>query len=173
MHTSLLMLATWLAYFLLLLILSRRSARGGAQGNDAFFRAGRSSHWALVAFGMIGASISGVTFISVPGWAKSTGLTYLQMCMGFIPGYVVVAFVLLPVYYRLRLTSIYGYLASRFGERTHRTGALFFLLSKLTGAAARRTRIPSGRTGFIISTTFSIGKASSRSRMSKNSPSPS
>ena len=137
MHTSLLMLATWLAYFLLLLILSRRSARGGAQGNDAFFRAGRSSHWALVAFGMIGASISGVTFISVPGWAKSTGLTYLQMCMGFIVGYAAVALVLLPLYYRLRLTSIYSWLGQRFGPRTHRTGALFFVLSKLTGAAAR------------------------------------
>lgn len=86
---------------------------------------------------MIGASISGVTFISVPGWAASTGMTYLQMCMGFIVGYAVVAFVLLPLYYRLRLTSIYAYLGQRFGARTHRTGALFFVLSKLTGAAAR------------------------------------
>lgn len=127
------MLVTLVAYFSLLLLISRR----GRAGNDAFFRAGRQSPWWMVAFGMIGASISGVTFISVPGWAKSTGMTYLQMCMGFIVGYVVVALVLLPLYYRLRLTSIYSYLGQRFGPSSHRTGAIFFLLSKLTGAAAR------------------------------------
>ena len=131
------MLATLLAYFLILLLISQRSSAQGAKGNNAFFRAGRQSPWWMVAFGMIGASISGVTFISVPGWAASTGMTYLQMCLGFIVGYVVVATVLLPLYYRLRLTSIYAYLGSRFGQRTHRTGALFFVLSKLTGAAAR------------------------------------
>lgn len=131
------MLATLLAYFLILLLISRRSSAQGAKGNNAFFRAGRQSPWWMVAFGMIGASISGVTFISVPGWAASTGMTYLQMCLGFIVGYVVVATVLLPLYYRLRLTSIYAYLGSRFGQRTHRTGALFFVLSKLTGSAAR------------------------------------
>lgn len=87
----------------------------------------------MVAFGMIAGSISGVSLVSVPAWASSTGMTYLQMCAGFIVGYVVVALVLLPVYYRLRLTSIYGYLSQRFGARTHRTGAVFFLLSKLTG----------------------------------------
>ena len=131
------MLATLVAYFSLLLFISRRAARGGRGGNDAFFRAGRQSPWWMVAFGMVGASISGVTFISVPGWAASTGMTYLQMCMGFVVGYVAVAFVLLPLYYRLRLTSIYAYLGERFGPRTHRTGALFFVLSKLMGAAAR------------------------------------
>ena len=131
------MLATLVAYFSLLLCISRRAARGGRGGNDAFFRAGRQSPWWMVAFGMVGASISGVTFISVPGWAASTGMTYLQMCMGFVVGYVAVACVLLPLYYRLRLTSIYAYLGERFGPRTHRTGALFFVLSKLTGAAAR------------------------------------
>ena len=131
------MLATLVAYFSLLLCISRRAARGGRGGNDAFFRAGRQSPWWMVAFGMVGASISGVTFISVPGWAASTGMTYLQMCMGFVVGYVAVAFVLLPLYYRLRLTSIYAYLGERFGPRTHRTGALFFVLSKLMGAAAR------------------------------------
>ena len=131
------MLATLLAYFLILLLISRRSSAQGAKGNNAFFRAGRQSPWWMGACGRIGASISGVTFISVPGWAASTGMTYLQMCLGFIVGYVVVATVLLPLYYRLRLTSIYAYLGSRFGQRTHRTGALFFVLSKLTGAAAR------------------------------------
>ena len=135
--TALFMLATLVAYFSLLLFISRRAARGGRGGNDAFFRAGRQSPWWMVAFGMVGASISGVTFISVPGWAASTGMTYLQMCMGFVVGYVAVAFVLLPLYYRLRLTSIYAYLGERFGPRTHRTGALFFVLSKLMGAAAR------------------------------------
>lgn len=131
------MLATLLAYFFILLVISRHSSTQGAQGNNAFFRAGRQSLWWMVAFGMIGASISGVTFISVPGWAANTGMTYLQMCLGFIVGYVVVAIVLLPLYYRLKLTSIYAYLGTRFGKRTHRTGALFFVLSKLTGAAAR------------------------------------
>lgn len=137
MLPALFMTATLAAYFGLLLWISRRSARHGARGNDAFFRAGRQSPWPLVAFGMIGASISGVTFISVPGWAATTGMTYLQMCMGFVVGYVAVAFVLLPLYYRLRLTSIYAYLGSRFGRASHRTGALFFVLSKLTGASAR------------------------------------
>ena len=135
--TALFMLATLVAYFSLLLFISRRAARGSRGGNDAFFRAGRQSPWWMVAFGMVGASISGVTFISVPGWAASTGMTYLQMCMGFVVGYVAVACVLLPLYYRLRLTSIYAYLGERFGPRTHRTGALFFVLSKLMGAAAR------------------------------------
>ena len=131
------MLATLAAYFLLLLFISHRVSRRGASGNDAFFRAGRQSPWWMVAFGMIGASISGVTFISVPGWASSTGLTYLQMCMGFIAGYAAVAFVLLPLYYRLRLTSIYSWLDTRFGHSSHRTGALFFVVSKLLGSAAR------------------------------------
>ena len=128
-------LAAMAAYFLLLLFVSRRS--GSTNNNDTFFRAGHSSHWGMVAFGMIGASISGVSLVSVPGWVGTTGMTYLQMCFGFILGYAAVAFLLLPIYYRLRLTSIYGYLGQRFGQRAHRTGSLFFILSKLTGAAAR------------------------------------
>jgi len=134
---SLFVLSTLLLYFLLLLYVSRRAERRGAQGNNAFFRAGRQSPWWMVAVGMVGTSISGVTFISVPGWARQTGMTYLQMCLGFIVGYILVAFILLPLYYRLRLTSIYAYLADRFGIASHRTGTLFFILSKLTGAAAR------------------------------------
>lgn len=139
MLTPLIVLATLGLYFLLLLLIARRSARRGAGGgtNAAFFRAGRQSPWWMVAVGMVGTSISGVTFISVPGWAGTTGMTYLQMCLGFIVGYVMVAFILLPLYYRLRLTSIYQYLSARFGPRTHATGALFFVLSKLTGAAVR------------------------------------
>ncbi len=137
MNTSLFVIVTLAIYFFVLLFISHHASQKGAQGNNAFFRAGRQSPWWMVAFGMIGASISGVTFISVPGWASSTGMTYLQMCLGFVVGYVLVAFVLLPLYYKLQLTSIYAYLGRRFGKRSHRTGALFFVLSKLTGAAAR------------------------------------
>lgn len=129
------MLATMAVYFVALLWLSR--GRRQSDDNESFFRGHRSSPWGMVAFGMIGASISGVSLISVPGWVGSSGMTYLQMCLGFCFGYAAVAFLLLPLYYRLRLTSIYGYLSLRFGRRAHRTGALFFLLSKLTGAAAR------------------------------------
>lgn len=132
---SILLLATLLGWFGVLYLVSRLSGR--ETDNDTFFRAGRQSPWWMVGFGMIGASISGVSFISVPGWVASTGMTYLQMCAGFFFGYLVVAFVLLPLYYRLRLTSIYAWLGTRFGRRTRRTGALFFILSKLAGAAAR------------------------------------
>ena len=109
----------------------------GKGSNDAFFRAGKRSPWPLVAFGMVGASISGVTFVSVPGMVQAADMTYLQMCMGFILGYGVVAFVLLPLYYKYNLTSIYTYLGTRFGEVSRRTGASIFLVSKLTGAAAK------------------------------------
>ena len=122
-----------MAYFGLLLV----AARFGGRGNGAFFRGGRKSPWPVVAFGMIGASLSGVTFISVPGMVAATGMSYLQMCMGFFFGYLLVAFVLIPLYYRHNLTSIYGYLETRFGGVSRKTGASFFLLSKLTGAAAR------------------------------------
>ena len=122
-------------YFLILLILSRLSTRSA--DNDAFFRAGRRSPWPLVAFGMIGASLSGVSFVSVPGYVGLTQMTYLQMCLGFVFGYLVVAFILLPIYYRNNLTTIYSFLAMRLGPTSHKTGALFFILSKATGAAVR------------------------------------
>ena len=125
-----------LALYILLLVVFTRFVKTNGD-NNAFFRAGRKSPWLLVAFGMIGASISGVSLVSVPGWVGTSGMTYFQMCLGFLAGYVVIAFVLLPLYYRLSLTSIYSYLAQRFGRRSHLTGACFFLLSKLTGAAAR------------------------------------
>ena len=130
-----LMLLTLAGYFGLLLVVSR--CVGRKADNDTFFRGNRSSPWYLVAFGMIGASLSGVSFVSVPGMVNVVGMTYLQMCMGFFFGYLVVAYVLLPLYYRLGLTSIYSYLDTRFGSRSYRTGAAFFLLSKTTGAAAR------------------------------------
>lgn len=127
-------LAAIILYILLLLVLSRiTSAR---TSNDAFFAGEHKSPWYVVAFGMIGASISGVTFVSVPGMVLTQDMTYLQMCLGFIIGYYIVAYVLLPVYYRHNLTSIYTYLG-RMGRRSYVTGASFFILSKLTGAAVR------------------------------------
>ena len=129
------MLITMLVYFGLLMVVSRLTSRRAE--NDTFFRANRQSPWYLVAFGMVGASISGITFVSVPGMVIKTDMTYLQMCLGFILGYFAVAFILLPVYYRLNLTSIYTYLQRRMGRRTYKTGASFFLLSKMTNAAAR------------------------------------
>jgi len=128
-------IAIVLAYFALLFALSRWQGRRAT--NETFYRANRQSPWYMVAFGMIGASISGITFVSVPGMVLNTQMTYLQMCMGFILGYVVVAFVLLPLYYRLNLTSIYAYLGQRLGQRSHKTGSWLFLLSKMTGAAVR------------------------------------
>ena len=130
-----LMTLTMLAYFLVLLVFSRMTSRKA--NNDTFFRANRQSPWYLVAFGMIGASISGITFVSVPGMVLKADMTYLQMCLGFILGYFAVAFILLPVYYKLNLTTIYSYLKRRLGPRSYKTGAYFFLLSKLTNAAAR------------------------------------
>ena len=124
-----------LAYFALLFALNRWQGRRAT--NETFYRANRQSPWYMVAFGMIGASISGITFVSVPGMVLNTQMTYLQMCMGFILGYVVVAFALLPLYYRLNLTSIYAYLGQRLGRRSHKTGSWLFLLSKMTGAAVR------------------------------------
>ena len=127
--------ATVLIYFLVLMAFSRFTARKA--NNDTFYRANRRSPWYMVAFGMVGASISGVSFVSVPGMPRSMDMTYLQMCFGFILGYFAVAFVLLPVYYRLNLTSIYTYLGKRLGNRSYKTGASFFLLSKLIGGATR------------------------------------
>ena len=126
---------TIIAYFGFLLAFSRVTSRRAT--NDTFYRADRRSPWYMVAFGMIGASISGVTFVSVPGMVIKSDMTYLQMCLGFIFGYAIVAFVLLPVYYRMNLTTIYSYLQTRLGRQAYKTGASFFLLSKLIGAAVR------------------------------------
>ena len=122
-------------YFALLLLLSRLV--GGTKDNEAFFRGNRRSPWWAVAFGMIGASVSGVTFVSVPGMVQGVQMTYLQMCFGFVVGYVLVAFVLLPIYYKLNLITIYTYLNERFGLSAYRTGAVFFFFSKLIGACIR------------------------------------
>lgn len=131
-----LIIITVLLYFAALMLFSRITARHG-DNNQTFFRANRRSPWYMVAFGMVGASISGITFVSVPGMTMFTGMTYVQMCIGFILGYFAVAFVLLPVYYRLNLTTIYIYLKERLGMKSYKTGAWFFLISKMTGAAVR------------------------------------
>lgn len=128
-------IVTILAYFGILLVFSRFTAR--RSDNDTFYRANRRSPWYMVAFGMVGASISGVTFISVPGMAGVSDMTYLQTCLGFVVGYFVVAYVLLPIYYKYDLTTIYTYLKLRLGQRSYKTGASFFFLSKMTGAAVR------------------------------------
>ena len=126
---------TVLAYFAVLFGISRLTARRST--NETFYRADRRSPWYMVAFGMVGASISGVTFVSVPGMMQQSQMTYLQTCLGFVLGYVMVAFVLLPLYYRLNLTSIYTYLGLRYGPSSQKTGSLFFILSRLMGSAIR------------------------------------
>ena len=122
-------------YFLVLLIISYFTGKNDS--NADFFKAGRQSPWYLVAFGMVGASLSGVTFISVPGWVEASQFSYMQVVLGYLVGYFVVAFLLLPIYYRLNLTSIYEYLKDRFGETSHKTGAFFFFVSRVLGAAFR------------------------------------
>ena len=129
------MIAIILGYFAVLFAISRLTARRAT--NDTFFRGNRQSPWYMVAFGMVGASISGVTFVSVPGMVTSIDMTYMQTCLGFILGYIAVAFILLPLYYRLNLTTIYSYLGKRMGQRAYKTGASFFLLSKMIGAVVR------------------------------------
>ncbi len=124
------------AYFGALMLVSYLTGKKGSD-NDTFFRANKQSPWYLVAIAMVGTSISGVTFISVPGWVRHTDMTYMQMVLGFFAGYLVIAYVLLPLYYRLNLTTIYGYLNQRYGKKSYKTGAWFFLISKIVGAAAR------------------------------------
>lgn len=131
-----LIILTILLYFLCLTFYSRL-VTGRHSDNDTFFRGNRRSPWYMVAFGMVGASISGVTFVSVPGMVNGIGMTYMQTCLGFILGYAIVAFVLLPIYYRYNLTTIYSFLDKQLGKDAYKTGASFFLLSKMTGAAVR------------------------------------
>ena len=122
-------------YFSILFFVSKITARRAT--NSTFFSANKRSPWYMVAFGMIGASISGVTFVSVPGMVNHISMTYLQTCLGFVVGYFVVAFVLLPIYYKLNLTTIYTYLLQRLGNSAYKTGAWFFLLSKMAGSVVR------------------------------------
>jgi solute:Na+ symporter, SSS family len=133
--SPILVLSVVLVYFLLLIAISRITGRNG--DNAAFFLGNRQSPWYVVAFGMIGATLSGVTFISIPGWVGESSLSYMQMVLGYLVGYYIIANLLLPLYYKLNLTSIYTYLNIRFGKFSYKTGALFFLVSRLAGAAFR------------------------------------
>ena len=134
-----------ISYFILLVMISYFTSKSAS--NDSFFNGDRKSPWYIVAFGMIGASLSGITFISIPGsvakYSPKYGLipadqfSYMQMVLGYFIGYLIVAYVLLPIYYRMELTSIYSYLEERFGYWSYKTGASFFLLSRLIGASIR------------------------------------
>ena len=151
-----------IAYFFVLLGVAWYTSRNA--DNDSFFIGNRNSNWMLVSFGMIGTSLSGVTFVSVPGTVGGNAFGYFQVVIGYFIGYLVVAFVLLPLYYRLNLTSIYNYLQQRFGNRAYKTGAIFFILSRVLGATARlylvinvlqifildQMHIPFGVTAFLI-----------------------
>lgn len=135
--SSIFIIAVIAAYFLILLLVAKFTSGSGS--NDSFFIGERKSHWLLVSFGMIGASLSGVTFISVPGWVGSEAnqFSYMQAVLGYMVGYVIVALVLLPVYYRMNIVSIYQYLETRFGVWSYKTGAAFFLISRIIGASVR------------------------------------
>lgn len=124
-----------IGYFALLLGVAWYTSRNS--DNESFFIGNRSSNWMLVAFGMIGTSLSGVTFVSVPGGVGSGNFYYYQVVLGYLLGYMVIAFVLLPLYYKMNLTSIYTYLEKRFGINAHKAGAFFFILSRTVGATAR------------------------------------
>ena len=129
-------LVTIVCYFAGLLLIAHITGHKGGS-NAAFFKGENKSPWYVVSFGMIGASISGVTFVSVPGMVRGMDMTYMQTVLGFFFGYMIVAHVLLPLYYKLNLTSIYGYLGTRIGVHTYRTGSFFFLLSRMLGTAAK------------------------------------
>jgi SSS family transporter len=129
------LLAFVVAYFALLLAVAYLTSK--KSDNNSFFIGNRNSNWMLVAFGMIGTSLSGVTFVSVPGGVMKNGFAYFQLSIGYLLGYIVIAYILLPLYYRLNLTSIYNYLSSRMGIKSYKTGASFFILSRTLGATAR------------------------------------
>ncbi len=139
--SSWLLLSFVAAYFIILLGVAWYTSRNAS--NDTFFIGNKNSNWMLVAFGMIGTSLSGVTFVSVPGGVGNgsgnvyNGFAYMQVAIGYLIGYTVISFVLLPLYYRLNLTSIYNYLQQRFGRVAYKTGALFFIISRTVGATAR------------------------------------
>lgn len=124
-----------IAYFGLLILISHITSRKAT--NDTFFTGNRKSPWFVVAYGMIGASLSGVTFMSVPGYVQTTQFTYFGVVIGYMFGYLAIAFILLPLYYKLNLTSIYTYLEKRFGSNSQKTGAAFFILSRIMGSALR------------------------------------
>jgi len=133
--SPLLLFCILIAYFALLLGVARVTSKGA--NNDSFFIGNKSSNWMLVAFGMVGTTLSGVTFVSVPGAVGVDGFGYAQILIGYVIGYLAVVWILLPLYYRLQLTSIYHYLDVRLGPRAYQSGAGFFIVSRLLGATAR------------------------------------
>ena len=137
-----------LIYFGFILLISYFT--GKDDSNTNFFQAGKRSPWYAVAFGMIGASLSGVTFISVPGWVQSSRFSYMQVVLGYFLGYLVIAYILIPLYYRLNITSIYTYLEQRFGRTSHKTGAFFFLISRILIASFRLFLVTSVLQYFIL-----------------------
>jgi Na+/proline symporter len=124
-----------IGYFLLLLVVAYFTSKNS--DNNSFFIGNKNSNWMLVAFGMIGTSLSGVTFVSVPGTVGTNGFQYYQVVLGYFIGYLIIAYILLPLYYKLNLTSIYNYLEKRFGPVSYKTGAMFFIVSRALGATAR------------------------------------
>lgn len=134
--SSAVLLISFLVYTSLLFIISRITIRKKT-GNEAYFLGNRNSPWYVVAYGMIGATLSGVTFMSVPGLVKAEGFSYMMLVLGYLGGYFVIAMVLLPLYYKLNLTSIYTYLQQRFGFSSYKTGSFYFILSRLVGASFR------------------------------------
>jgi len=130
-----LILVSFLVYTAIIFIIARITSRKA--DNQSFFIGNKKSPWFVVAYGMIGASLSGVTFISIPGWVGETGFSYFMIVLGYVAGYAVITLVLLPLYYKLNLTSIYTYLGERFGNSTYKTGASFFLISRIVGASFR------------------------------------
>ena len=133
--TPFLVIVTIAIYFIFLFGISHLASRN--TDSDGFFTGNRKSPWFLVAIAMIGSSISGVTFVSVPGMVGAKGFSYLQMVLGFFVGQLIIAFVLIPLFYKMNVVSIYQYLENRFGIRSYKTGAWFFFLSKMLGAAVR------------------------------------
>ena len=133
--SPLLLFSFVIIYFLTLLSVAWFTGKNST--NESFFIGNKSSNWMLVAFGMVGTSLSGVTFVSVPGNVAKDGFAYFQLTIGYILGYILIAYVLLPLYYRLNLTSIYNYLMTRLGFKSYKTGASFFILSRILGATAR------------------------------------
>ncbi|MDO3694625.1 sodium:solute symporter [Wenyingzhuangia sp. chi5] len=123
------------AYFIVLYLISLLT--GKENNNETFFKANKKAPWYVVAFGMIGASLSGVTFISVPGWVATSQFSYMQVVIGYFLGYMVIAYILIPLYYKYNITSIYGYLEQRFGNNSHKVGAASFLVSRVLGASFR------------------------------------
>ena len=133
--TELLTILILVFYFSFLFLISKWTK--GNEDNDTFFLGKRNSPWYIVAYGMVGVSLSGITFLSVPGWVKAKEFYYMQMVLGFVPGYFFVAYVLMPIYYRMKVYSIYEYLKDRFGYFSHKSGAFYFFLSRTLGASLR------------------------------------